>query len=97
MLVLHIFLAIPVVVIVTQLYLYAISRKGVARQGSCRKMGITFASLGVVSLALHNVVIVFLGFYLIMIGLLLMANGLDRLDKRVYIDRYNDDSGENKP
>jgi len=91
---LQIFIAIPVVVLVTQLYLFAMSREGELRQVASRGLGITFSTCGVVSLVFHRPFFVLLGFFLIMVGLLLMAKGLDRLDKKIYIDRYVNEPGQ---
>ncbi len=89
---LQIFLAIPLVIITTQLYWYSVSRTGTNRQSTCRGLGIAYATAGIVSLVFHSVFFVFLGFYLMMLGLLLISRGLDRLDKKIFIDRYVEDS-----
>src|SRR6516165_8666119 len=92
MLYFEIFLAIPIVIISTQLYWYSVTRTGTNRQGTCRGLGIAYTTCGVVSLVFHSVFFAFLGFYLMMLGLLLISKGLDRLDKKIYIDRYFEDS-----
>jgi hypothetical protein len=92
MLYLQIFLAIPIVIMSTQLYLYGASRTGAIRQSTCRGLGIAYTTGGVVSLVFHSAFFAFLGFYLIMLGLLLISRGLDRLDKKIFIDSYAEDS-----
>ncbi len=96
MLYLQIFLAIPIVIISTQLYWYASSRTGSSRQQACRGLGIAYTTGGIGSLVFHSIFCAFLGFYLIMLGLLLISRGLDRLDKKIYIDRYAGDSESNE-
>lgn len=92
MLFLQIFLAIPIVIITTQLYWYSVTRMGTNRQTTCRGLGIAYATAGIVSLVFHSVFFAFLGFYLLMLGLLLISRGLDRLDKKIFIDRFAEDS-----
>ncbi len=95
MLYLQIFFAIPIVIISTQLFWYATSRTGAERQSTCRGMGIAYATAGIVSLVFHSAFFAFLGFYLIMLGLLLISRGLDRLDKKIFIDSYVEDTEQN--
>lgn len=92
MLFLQLFLAIPIIIITTQLYWYSVSRTGTSRQSACRGLGIVYATAGIVSLVFHSIFFAFLGFYLMMLGLLLISRGLDRLDKKIFIDRYAEDS-----
>ncbi len=92
MLYFQIFLAIPIVIVSTQLYWYASTRTGLNRQQACRGLGITYTTGGIVSLVFHSIFCAFLGFYLIMLGLLLISRGLDRLDKKIYIDRFAGDT-----
>ncbi len=92
MLYLQIFFAIPIVIISTQLYWYATSRTGTSRQSSCRALGIVYTTCGIGSLVFHSIFFAFLGLYLLMLGLLLISRGLDRLDKKIYIDRYAEDA-----
>lgn len=82
---------VPVIMIAYQIYSFSISRTGVEKQQRCQKLGITYMSIGIVSLAFHSIVFVLAGLVLIMFGFRLMASGLDRLDKKVFIDRYDED------
>jgi hypothetical protein len=81
-------LLLPLGVICMQFYCHAVAQKGVEKQYECRTLGILYASVGIVSLVTRDVCYVMSGLVLIMLGLRLMAHGLDRIDKRVFIDRY---------
>jgi hypothetical protein len=84
------YMSVTVVVIVfNQFYAYAVTRTGKEKQSTCQKLGTVNISLGVVSLVTHNIPMVFGGLILIMMGLRLIAHGLDRIDKNIFIDRYD--------
>jgi hypothetical protein len=72
------------------MYSYAVSRQGEEKQRTCRGLGILLFSLGIVSLVSRDFLFVCSGFILMMIGFRLIAHGLDRLDKKVFIDRYSE-------
>jgi hypothetical protein len=82
-------LLLPFFAIIFQMYNYAITRKKEEKQKICRGLGILLFSFGVVSLVFRDQFFVFAGLLLMMIGFRLIAQGLDRLDKKIYIDRYN--------
>lgn len=83
---------LPVLAVCYQMYSYAMNSKGRERQGRCQMLGILFMTLGVCALVYRSVATVFLGLALMMFGFRLLARGLDRLDKSIFIDRYDDDS-----
>lgn len=72
-----------------QFYAYSVSLTGVEKQSSCQRLGTVFITLGVVSFAFRNPPLVIAGIILIMMGLRLLAHGLDRLNKKTFIDRYD--------
>jgi len=74
-----------------QLYCFAVNQKGVQRQDGCQKLGILYITVGIVSLVFRNMQLVMSGFILIMLGLRLVSYGLDRIDKKRFIDRYSED------
>jgi hypothetical protein len=74
-----------------QYYDYAITRPKYEREQPCYGFGITYISFGVASLISRDAVLVFFGFFLIMLGMLLLAKGLDRKDKTIFIDQYQED------
>jgi hypothetical protein len=74
-----------------QLYFFAVSQEGVQRQEGCLKLGILYITAGIVSLVLREMFFVLSGFMLIMLGLRLVSYGLDRIDKKTFIDRYKED------
>jgi len=86
----QILLLIPFLVLCFQMYSYSVSRKGVEKQNSCQLLGIVYMTAGIVALALHSPLMAFTGLILIMFGFRLLAKGLDRIDKKIFIDRYDD-------
>jgi|ERR1039457_1393919 hypothetical protein len=82
---------IPLFGFLTQLYNYAISREAVERQKVCRASGIILFSVGTVTLINRSMLSVFTGLIMMMFGFRLIANGLDRLDKKIFLDSYKPD------
>ena len=82
---------LPVIALLYQYYRYSIIKGGVARQKSCQALGIVYCTLGITALAFHSVAFVLAGLLLLMFGLRLIAHSLDRIDKKIFIDRYDDD------
>jgi hypothetical protein len=80
---------LPVMVICYQLYAYAANSQGVDRQRRFQKLGIAFMTIGITSLVAREPAFVFMGLMLIMAGFRMMAKGLDRMDKKLFIDRYD--------
>jgi len=84
-------LLLPFWVISVQLCFYALNLKAEQKQQNCQAIGIIFTTLGVVSLVSHDIAFTTSGLVLIMLGLRMMAIGLDRIDKSTFIDRYKND------
>ena len=82
----------PVLVVMYQFYRFAVNRTGEMKQKSCQALGIVYCSLGITALALHTTFFVFAGLLLLMFGLRLIAHGLDRINKTIFIDRYDEDN-----
>jgi hypothetical protein len=80
---------IPLLVICYQIYAFSSSRKGEDRQNRCQKLGIVYTVIGILSLIERTTIFAFFGLIMIMFGFRLMARGLDRMDKKIFIDRYN--------
>jgi hypothetical protein len=85
---------IPLFIMCYQFYAFSITSKGVEIQKRCQSLGIVYTTLGICSLAFRTPLTVFGGLILIMLGFRLIARGLDRLDKKIFIDRFDED---NKP
>ena len=85
---------LPVIVFGFQLYRYTITLKREEKQRACRSLGIIIFPLGVVCLVFRNFYAVLAGFAMIMLGLRLIAFGLERRDKTIFIDKFDDDSSE---
>jgi hypothetical protein len=81
---------IPLLVICIQFYFFSTNSTGRERQERCQKLGIGFMTLGVTSLVFRTVPFFMFGLIMMMLGFRLIARGLDRLDKKNYIDRYQD-------
>ena len=82
---------LPIWVISCQIILYTLKYKDEQRQKGCRTLGVLFVTIGIVSLASRDFTFVISGLLQIMIGLRLIASGLDRIDKKIFIDRFKDD------
>ena len=79
-------LLLPFWVLCAQFAFHAISMKGVKKQTECRMLGIAFTTIGIVSLASRDVLLVVSGLVLIMLGFRMMAISLDRIGKKTSID-----------
>lgn len=88
---LQFFVTIPFIVFVCQLYQWVVSLKGTVRQRHCRGLGITYTSAGTVCFLFRSFPLTLLGLLLLMLGLRLIAHGLDRIDKSIFIDRFDED------
>jgi len=86
----EILILLPLMVICFQLYTFTVSRSGVEKQIRCQILGIIYMVIGVVALVVHKFLFVMTGFVMIMLGLRLIAYSLDRIDKKIFIDRYDD-------
>lgn len=91
MIVLKIIFVFTVLVFLYQLYNYALSRRKAHKEQACYGTGITYIVLGVLCFIFRDPFLSFLGLMLLMLGLLLLANGLQRKDKTIFIDRYHGD------
>lgn len=85
---------IMMTVVFYQFYAFSVSRKAKEKQDKCLFLGIFYLSVGTICLAFHDVPSVISGLVLIMLGLRLVAHGLDRVDKKIFIDHYADDDPE---
>ena len=82
---------ILVLIVSYQFYKYSISTNGVQRQKRCQPLGIFFTTLGIVGLVFRTPPFVIGGLIFLMLGLRLIAHGLDRVDKKIHIDHLDDD------
>ena len=80
---------IPFLTLFYQLYTYAVQLKGEERQQFCRTLGIVSFTIGIASLITRDPLYVIAGIIFMMFGFRLLAHGLDRMDKKIFIDRYN--------
>jgi len=88
--VMKILLLVTLLTVIYQIYSYAVTRKREEKQRVCRGLGIVLFSVGVVTLVTRDTFFVFSGIFLMMLGFRLLAHSLDRLDKKIFIDRYDD-------
>ena len=84
-------IVLTILVFCYQFYSLSVSSVGQQRQERCQKLGIAFMTLGITSLVFRSVPFVFLGLMLMMFGFRLLAKGLDRLEKKIFIDQHEDD------
>ena len=82
---------ILVLIVSYQFYKYSVSTDGVKRQKRCQPLGIFFTTLGIASLVFRTPPFVIGGLVLLMLGLRLIAHGLDRVNKKIHIDHLDDD------
>jgi len=82
---------LPLIVICYQIYAFSSSRKGEDRQSRCQKLGIGYMVIGILALIEREPLFAFFGLILIMLGFRLMAKGLDRIDKTVFIESYSEE------
>ena len=87
----EIVIIIPVLVLCYQFYSFSIKSEGVKLQNRSRLLGIVLMTLGVTALTYRTIAFAFFGLILIMFGFRLMAKGLDRLNKKIFIDQCEDD------
>jgi len=87
---------LPVIVFGYQLFCYTVTLKKEEKQRACRSLGIIIFPAGVVCLVFRNFYTVIAGLVMIMFALRLIAYGLERKDKNIFIDRYKEDITENK-
>ncbi|MBW4056186.1 MAG: hypothetical protein HIU83_12460 [Proteobacteria bacterium] len=82
---------LPLLIVCYQLYSFSANSTGVEKQERCLKLGIAFMTFGITALAIRSIPFSFFAIVLIMFGFRLLAKGLDRLDKKRFIDRCEDD------
>ena len=85
------FIIIPFVVVMFQFYMWIVSLEGIERQKHCKALGVTYTTLGIVCFVFRSLSLAIVGLILIMLGLRLIAYGLDRINKSIFIDKLDDD------
>lgn len=85
------FVMIPFVIVSLQFYSWIVSLEGVEKQRHCKALGITYTTLGTVGFMFRSLPLAIVGMILFMLGMRLIAHGLDRLNKSVFIDRFDRD------
>lgn len=78
-----------VLIVLNQFYAYSVSLTGQEKQGTCLRLGIIYITFGILSFVMRMPPVIIAGFILIMMGLRLLAHGLDRVNKIIFIDRYD--------
>ena len=85
---------LTILIVIYQVYSYAVTRQREEKQSVCRGLGVVLFSVGVVTLITRDTFLVFSGIFLMMLGLRLLAYSLDRMDKKIFIDRYDGSSSD---
>jgi len=78
-------------VLLLQFYLWVVSLKGLEKQQHCKWLGIVYCTLGTLCFFFRSLPMGLLGLILFMLGLRLIAHGLDRINKSIFIDRFDGD------
>jgi hypothetical protein len=91
----EILIILPLLVLCYQLYSFSTNGEGREKQERCQKLGIVFMTSGIMALVFKSAPFAFFGLILMMFGFRLLAKGLDRLDKKIYIDQHEDDKPGN--
>ncbi|MBL0224662.1 MAG: hypothetical protein IPQ16_03485 [Geobacteraceae bacterium] len=86
-----ILIILPLLVLCYQLYSFSAKSEGLVKQERCQKLGIMFMTLGILALVFRSAPWAFFGLVLIMSSFRLLAKGLDRLDKKTFIDQLDED------
>ena len=84
-------IVLPLLVVAYQLYSYSVHGEGRQTQDKCQNLGIAFMTVGIMALVFKSAPFAFFGLILIMFSFRLLARGLDRLDKKIFIDRYEEE------
>jgi protein-S-isoprenylcysteine O-methyltransferase Ste14 len=90
MTVIKLLVLLTILTVIYQIYSYAVTRQREEKQSVCRGLGICLFSIGVATLVTRDTVMVFTGIFLMMLGFRLIAHGLDRIDKKIFIDRFDE-------
>ena len=85
------FIMIPFIVISIQFYSWIVSLEGEEKQKHCKALGVTYTTLGTVGFLFRSPAFAIIGLIFFMLGLRLISHGLDRINKTVFIDRYEED------
>jgi hypothetical protein len=83
---------IPFVIVMFQFYSWIVSLQGVDKQRHCKALGIVYTTLGTCCFIFRTLPFAIAGLLIFMLGLRLIANGLDRINKTTFIDRLDEDS-----
>jgi len=89
---LRLFALLPLFAFFYQLYRFAVTQQGIEREKACYSLGISYFTIGTLCLVFRVDILAFPGVLFLMMALLLLAKGLDRKDKKIFIDRYDDDN-----
>lgn len=87
----QLFILLPFLVVLFQFYLWVLTLTGIQRQRHCRGLGIVYTTVGTVCFLFRSLSLTVLGLVLFMLGLRLIAYGLDRMNKSIFIDRFDED------
>ncbi len=84
----EIVLLVVVLIFSLQALMFTFTSEGMDRQRRCQKLGITFMTIGIMSLIFRTFPMVIFGFIMMMAGFRLMSKGLDSIRKITNIDQH---------
>jgi integral membrane sensor domain MASE1 len=87
----EIMILLPLLVMCYQLYSFSVNSERLKVQERCQKLGIALMTVGIMALVIKSAPFAFFGLILMMFGFRLLAKGLDRLDKKTFIDQFEGD------
>lgn len=90
----EILIILPLLVLCYQLYSFSVNSEGREKQERCQKLGVAFMTVGILALVHKSAPSAFFGLIMMMFGFRLLAKGLDRLDKKIFIDQHEGDKPE---
>jgi len=82
---------IPILIFSGQAYNYAVTKTGEGKQTTCKALGIACATVGIVILVYRSAPLSFAGLFLIMMGLRLIEHSLNHIDKKIFVNKCEEE------
>ena len=88
------FVMIPFIVVSLQFYSWIVGLEGAEKQKHCMALGVVYTTVGTTCFLFRTLALAIVGMSLFMLGMRLLAHGLDRINKTNFIDRFDDQDNE---
>ena len=89
--VIEVFALVPIFIFSVQAYNYAVSKTGEEKQKTCKALGIACATVGIALMVYCGVPLSFPGLFLIMMGLRLISHGFYRVEKKIFVNKCEEE------